>query len=64
MKRFIKLVSTVLVLSAVTTASSFGGNPEVSSQKNNNPTTVLGHCDPYERALGLCRSSEDILTGN
>ena len=60
MKRFMKLMSVVLVLGAVATASSLGGNPEVIVQKND-ATTVQGHCDPLERALGLCRSSENIL---
>ena len=61
MKRFMKLMSVVFVLGAVATTSTVGGNPEVSVQKNN-PTTVFGQCDPYERALGFCRSSENILT--
>ena len=64
MKRFIKLMSAVLVLGAVATASTnIGGNPEVSVKKNN-PTTVQGFCDPYERFLGLCQSSQDILQEN
>jgi hypothetical protein len=60
MKRFIKLMGVVLVLGAVATASTVGGNPEVKVQENN-PTTVLGYCDPYERLLGACRNSENIL---
>jgi len=60
MKRFIQLMSVVLLLGAMATASTEGGNPEVMVQKNN-PTTVLGYCDPYERLAGLCRSSENIL---
>jgi hypothetical protein len=63
MKRFMKLMSIVLVLGAVATASTVGGNPEVSVGKNN-PTTVLGHCDPYERLAGLCRNSQNILQEN
>ncbi len=63
MKRFMKLMSVVLVLGAVATASTIGGNPEVSV-KQNNPTTVSGICDPYERFLGLCQSSQDILQEN
>jgi hypothetical protein len=62
MKRFIKLMSVVLVLSAVVTASDLGGNPEVSVN-GNNPTTVT-YCDPIERILGLCRSSQDFLQEN
>ena len=57
MKRF---MSIVLVLSAVATASTLGGNPEVSVSKNDSPV-IFTNCDPYERALGLCRSSENIL---
>jgi hypothetical protein len=59
-KRFIKLMSVVLVLGAVATASTFAGNPEVSIQKSDY-TTVQGYCDPYERLMGMCKSSEDIL---
>ncbi|CAA6800041.1 MAG: Unknown protein [uncultured Sulfurovum sp.] len=62
MKRFIQLMSTVLVLGAMATASTnVGGNPEVSVKKNN-PTTVFTQCDPLERFLGACRSSENSLT--
>jgi len=61
MKRFIKLMSVVFVLGAVATASTLGGNPEVSVQKLDDYVTVQGHCDPYERALGFCRNSENIL---
>jgi hypothetical protein len=69
MKRFINLMSVVLVLSVVATASDLGGNPEVSIQKVNlnNPTTVYGggnHCDSIERLLGMCRSSQDFLQEN
>ena len=60
MKRFMKLMSAVLVLGAVATASTTGGNPEVLVKKNNS-TTVLGHCDPLMQLLGMCRSSENIL---
>ena len=61
MKRFIQLMSVVLLLSAVATASTEGGNPEVMVQKNN-PTDVKdGACDPLMRLLGMCRSSENIL---
>ena len=60
MKRFIRLMSIVLLLGAVATASTTGGNPEVSVKKNN-PTTVSGHCDPLMQLLGMCRSSENIL---
>ena len=61
MKRFIKLMGVVLVLGAVATASTLGGNPEVLVQKNN-PTDVKdGACDPLMRLLGMCRSSENIL---
>lgn len=65
MKRFIKLMSAILVLGAVATASTniVGGNPEVSAKKSN-PTTVLGFCDPLERFLGLCQSSQDIFQEN
>ncbi|CAA6812379.1 MAG: Unknown protein [uncultured Sulfurovum sp.] len=64
MKRFMQLMSTVLVLGAVATASTnVGGNPEVSVKKSN-PTTVSTQCDPLERFLGLCHSSNDILEEN
>jgi len=63
MKRFIKLMSVVLGLGAVAIASSFGGNPEVSVDRNDY-ITVSGHCDPYERLAGLCRSSQDIFQEN
>jgi len=63
MKRFIRLMSVVLVLGAVATASTFGGNPEVTAQKDDH-TTVQGICDPLERLAGLCRSSENILDAN
>ena len=70
MKRFMKLMGVVLVLGAVATASTVGGNPEVLVNKNtNNPTTVEGsgggsHCDPIEHILGVCRSSKNILIEN
>jgi hypothetical protein len=64
MKRFMKFVSTVLVLGAVAVASnSVGGNPEASVKKND-PTMVQGHCDPLERLLGACRSSQDLTQEN
>jgi hypothetical protein len=60
MKRFMKLMSLVLVLGAVATASTEGGNPEVFV--NSNPTDVKGGaCDPLMQLLGMCRSSENIL---
>ena len=62
MKQFMKLMSVVLVLGAVATASTMGGNPEVSV-KQNNPTDT-NYCDPYKRLLGMCRSSNDILGNN
>ena len=62
MKRFMKLMNVVLVLGAVATAEDFGGNPEVSLFKNN--PTDTNYCDPLMRALGLCRSSNDILGNN
>ena len=64
MKRFMKLMSVVLVLGAVATALNFGGNPEVSMNESSNPTSISDHCDPYERLLGMCRSSQDILQEN
>jgi len=60
-KKFIKLMSVILVLGAVATASNFSSNLEASITKNSNPITTLDHCDPYERLLGMCRSSQDIL---
>ena len=59
MKRFMKLMGIVLVLGAVATASSLGGNPEVFFKKSN--PTDTNYCDPYMRFLGLCRSSNNIL---
>ena len=68
MKRFIKLMSAMLLLGAVVTASSFEGNPEVSVTSNssnvlNKFTDVSGRrCDPIQRLMGmLCKNSEDIL---
>jgi len=64
MKRFMRLMSVVLVLGAVATASTInGGNPEVLVNKNN-PVEVQGYCDPYEQLIGACRSSENILEQN
>ena len=62
MKRFMKIMSVVLVLGAVAIAEDLGGNPEVSI-KGSNPTDT-NYCDPLMRALGLCRSSSDILGNN
>ena len=63
MKRFMKLMSVVLVLGALATASTTGGNPEVFVEKSDY-ITVSGHCDPLERLAGACRSSENILEYN
>jgi len=63
MKKFIKLISLIFAFGAVATASTSGGNPEVSVEKDN-ATTVFGHCDPYERLLGLCHSSQDFMQEN
>lgn len=63
MKRVMKVMSIVFVLATIATAEDLGGNPEVSIKKNN-PTTVLGHCDPLKRFLGLCNSANDILENN
>jgi len=62
MKRFMKLMSIVLVLGAVATAEGFGGNTEVSIPKSN--PTDTNYCDPYMRLLGMCRSSNDIIKNN
>jgi len=62
MKRFMKLMSIVLLLGAVATAEGLGGNPEVSVFKSN--PTDTNYCDPLMRALGLCHSSNDILGNN
>ncbi|CAA6803287.1 MAG: Unknown protein [uncultured Sulfurovum sp.] len=59
MKRFMKLMSVVLVLGAVATASDLGGNPEVSIKKSNPMDT--NYCDIYMKLLGMCRSSNNIL---
>jgi hypothetical protein len=63
MKRFMKFISVILVLSAVVTASTLGGNPEVWVKRN--PIVVEwdggNHCDPIERLMGMCKSSENIL---
>jgi hypothetical protein len=63
MKRFMKLMSVVLVLGAVATAEGLGGNPEILVQKNGSET-IFTNCDPLERFLGLCRSSNNILGNN
>jgi len=59
-------MSVILVLGAVATASTIGETTEASLKitTNTNPTTVATHCDPIERLLGLCRSSQDILQEN
>jgi hypothetical protein len=62
-KKFIKLMSVILVLGAVATASNVNSNG-ASITKNSNPTTVSDHCDPYESLLGMCRSSQDFLQEN
>ena len=59
MKRFMKLMSIVLVLGVVATASDLGGNSEVTVSKNDLGT--FSNCDPYEHALGLCRNFENTL---
>jgi len=60
----ITLISAVLVLGAVATASTtVNSNIGISTQKSileNNPTTVTQHCDAIERILGLCRSSQTL----
>ena len=53
MKRFMKLMSIVLVLGVVATASDLGGNPEVSVSMEQ-----FNGCDPLKRLLGMCRSSQ------
>ena len=59
-------MSVILVLGAVATASNVGDTTEASLKitTDTNPTTVSTHCDPIERLLGLCRSSQDILQEN
>jgi len=65
MKRFMKLVSVVLVLGAVATASTLGGNPEALIKKGGyNTDTSNGRCDPIEHLMGMCRSSKNILIEN
>jgi len=58
-------MSVILVLGAVATASNVGDTTEASLKitTDTNPTTV-SRCDPLERLLGLCRSSQDILQEN
>ena len=65
MNRFIKLVTAMLLLGAVATASTVGGSSEVFTnvtKGSNSMDTANGRCDSLERLLGMCRSSEDILT--
>ena len=57
MKRFIRLISVVLVLSSVATASVEGGNPETFIPMEQ----LSGGCDPLKLLLGMCRSSENLL---
>ena len=67
MKRFMKLMSVVLVLGVVATASNLGANPEVSVEPMKNITivdTAGWICDPIERLMGMCRSSQDFLQEN
>ena len=69
MKRFMNLMGVVLVLSAVATASTVGGNPEVLVSKNSFGGSPIkdvsrGRCDPIEHLVGLCKSSQDFLQEN
>ena len=60
MKRFIRLMSVILVLSSAATASIEGGNPETFVPMEQ----LSGGCDPLKQLLGMCRSSENILEQN
>ena len=67
MKKIMTLIGAVLVLGAVATASSTTVSSETSVQKSilkDNPTTVLGHCDPIEHLMGMCRSSQTLPLEN
>jgi len=62
MKRFINVMSVVLVLSAVATASTaVVKNDEVHSKIFD---MARGICDPLEQLMGMCRSSENVLVEN
>ena len=60
MTKIITLISAVLVLGAVATASTTVNN-ETSVQKSiiSNPADV-NRCDTLERLLGMCRSSQTL----
>jgi len=66
MKNFIKLMSVIMVLGVVATASDLGGNPEAFVETvNKNPIDLSGqHCDSLERLLGMCRSSQGFIQEN
>jgi len=67
MKKIMTLIGAVLVLGAVATASSTTVSSETSVQKSilkDNPTTVAQHCDPIERLLDMCRSSQALPLEN
>jgi len=61
MKRFVKFIVTILVLGTVAIASvNGGGNPEVVVSKVNVKPTDTSYCDPYQRFLGLCHTTNDL----
>ena len=61
MKKIITLMSAVLVLGAVATASTTGVSSEISTQKSitSNPSDI-NRCDFIEHMLGACRSSQTL----
>jgi len=62
MKKFITLISAVLVLGAVATASTgLDSKIGLSTQKI---TTDTNRCDPIEHLLGACRSSQPFSFEN
>ncbi|MCK5854534.1 MAG: hypothetical protein KAG56_04885 [Sulfurovaceae bacterium] len=66
MKKIITLISAVLVLSAVATASTgVNSNVEISTQKNITSTPLdMNACDILIRLLGGCRSSQTLSFEN
>jgi len=60
MKRFIKLMSAMLVLGAVATASTTSSLPSTGTVNYGGK-----HCDAIEQLMGVCREvPQDLINGN
>ena len=62
MRKIIVSIGLITMLGTAIVAST------VNIKDNNNPTTVKGyggnHCDPIEHLMGICRSSQTLLSEN